>query len=1041
MKKTITQICRIICINIAVILLHSTALSVPLEILFQDRIVSGKVTSSGDDTGIPGVNILVKGTGIGTVTDVEGNYSLSIPQLPNPSLLFTAIGFISQEIAVSNQSIIDIELAEDVQALDEVIVVGYGTQKKSDFTGAVQRVDAQNFQTQPLTNLTEMLTGTVAGFNSNQGTTAEGGGSLEIRGPTSLGANNEPLIVLDGVIYNGNIGDINPNDIQIIDNLKDASSAAIFGSRSASGVLIVTTKKGRTAKPSIHFSSKIGVAGLTNHMRSFGPDGYLAVRGDLFRRIHGANRHPSYYDNPNNLPSGISVDQWMNFDATPTGEPEGMWLNRLVVSPIEQGNYRAGRITNWYDEIFQNGIRQDYDANISGGSENLRYYFSTGYTQNNGVTLGDKFNTFRSRVNIDADLSNFLKIGVNAQFADRDQGFETISLNQAIAQSPFTQIYGEDGAMLLYPNDDALVTNPFIHYTYRDRVNKSQSLFATLFGEVTLPLGFSYRVNFSNNFLWNRTYLFDPINTPRGLNLGGYGERSNNAIYEWMVDNIIKWRGSIADTHNFDFTFLINAEKNQSWYEAQSNFQFEPTGVLGYHALQAGNNPAITNNDTYSTGNALMARLNYSLLDKYMLTLSWRRDGYSAFGQANPYAEFPSAAVGWILSEEDFYNSETLNYLKFRLSWGLNGNRTVGPYDALARLSTIRYIYGNRMSSGANSSSMANSQLRWERTKALNFGIDFGFFNDKINGNIEVYDMTTTDLLLNRSLPQIIGYTDVTSNLGELANKGVELSLNTNNLKNPSITWKSNFVFSFNRNKIIRLYGDMVDVLDDNGSIIGQREANDLANSWFIGQSIDRVWEYEVLGVWQVDEADQAANYGKLPGDIKLRDVNGDGEYVPADDKIFQGYEKPQYRLGLRNDFTFLNNFEFSAFIRADLGFQGINNLYTNDATGGQFERRNTFVVPYWTPDNPNNEWARLNSDVSSPSFNVWKNRSFVRLQDVTLAYNFPRASIERIRLQNLKVYINLRNYLTFTKWEHYDPESGTTPMPKFFTFGFNVNL
>lgn len=289
-------------------------------------------------------------------------------------------------------------------------------------------------------------------------------------------------------------------------------------------------------------------------------------------------------------------------------------------------------------------------------------------------------------------------------------------------------------------------------------------------------------------------------------------------------------------------------------------------------------------------------------------------------------------------------------------------------------------------------------------------------------------------------MPSIIGYSSVTANLGELGNTGFELTLNTINIKkSDKFKWNSSLLFSFNRNKIKHLYGDMVDFLDKDGNVIGQKEADNWTNGWFIGESIDRIWDYQVLGVWQTDEAEQAAIYGKESGDIKLKDVNGDGKLVPADDKVFLGYKKPQYLFGIRNNITFLTNFELTTFIRADLGFYGSNDLYLGSNL--DFERRNRYYRPYWTPDNPSYEWPRPDSDNSSPSFNVWKNRSFVRLQDFSIAYNFPRQKIQRLKLESLMAYINLRNYLTFTKWNNWDPESGSSPMPKFFTFGLNFSL
>ena len=1006
---------------------------------FQQQIVTGKVTDSQTGEAMPGVNIRVKGTNVGTISDQDGKYSLSLTDR-NVTLVFSFIGYVTQEVPVIGETTVDVALVSELKGLDEVIVIGYGTMKKSDLTGSIERVSSAAFKTRPITNIIEAFAGTVAGFYSAQGTYASGGGSMEIRGSTSLAANVSPLIVLDGVIYNGNIADINPNDIESIDILKDASSSAIFGSRAASGVVVITTKKGQASKPVINFSSKIGIVGLTNQLKPFGPEEYLTLKSDFFKRTRGQDMPPHYYTNPENLPDNISLQEWANYDASPSEDYIGMWLLRLALSPRETENYLAGKTYDWYDAITQNGIRQEYDASISGGAENLRYFFSSGYTHNKGITIGDEFKTFRSRFNLDADLSDFLKIGVNVHFADRDQGFERISLKDAVRMSPWNEPYDNEGQLIMYPNE--WIYNPFIDYTYRDRLDKTQTLFANLFGEIKLPLGFSYRVNFSNNVLWRRNYLFDPIETQRGLSNNGYGYRSNQHNYEWMVDNLIKWNRIIANIHRLDFTFLVNAEKNQSWYDMQTNLNMEPSDKLGYHALQSGLNPSLQNSDSYSTGNALMARLNYTLMDKYMLTVSWRRDGYSAFGQANPYAQFPSAAFAWTISKEGFFNIDWITNLKLRTSWGVNGNRDIDPYAALSKLSTLKYLYGNTPASGVYTNSMSNRDLRWEQTQAINLGIDFGIYKSRINGNIDIYQSTTTDLLLFRSLPQIIGYSEVISNLGELRNKGIEVSLNSININNSNITWKSNFVFSHNRNKIISLYGDMIDIVDEDGKVIGQREADDLSMQWFIGQSIDRVWDYEFLGIWQLNEEDKAAVYSKDPGDVKLRDVDLDGLYTPADDKLFLGYKKPQYRLGFRNDIAFLKHFEFSAFIRADLGFLGRNNFYKNhDIGGGQFDRQNTYAFDYWTPENSTAKYPRLAVDISSPTFEVWRDRSFVRLQNLSLAFNFPMKYIERYKVQNLRVFIDVNNALTFTNWGHYDPESGETPMPKYITFGLNLGL
>ncbi len=1005
----------------------------------QDINITGQVV---DGTGVPliGVNIIVKGTNIGTTTDIDGFFE--IPNIDkNVILVFSYVGYQTIEIAVNGRENLKVTLEQDAALLDEVIVVGYGTQKKSDLTGAVQRVNASKYENQSVTNFVEMLNGTVAGFLSNQGTSAAGGGSLEVRGPTSLKARNSPLIVLDGVIFNGGLELINPNDIESIDILKDASAAAVFGARSAAGVVIVTTKQGRSSKPTINFSSKWGLAGITNHLKPQSPDEYLISRGDYWADVN-QDKPDHYYTNPMDLPPGISQEEWKNYDVTPSDDVIQMWLDRMGMTAVELENYKAGKTTDWYNLIYRNGWRQDYNLSLSGGIDNLNYYWSIGYIDNEGVQLGDEFKAIRSRLNLDANVTDYLNVGINVQYADRDLSSQNASLGRAISASPFGNIYDpETGKLTFYPHDDITSQNPLLYYEYRDLLNSTQNLFATLKGELQLPFGIQYRISFTNRYDWQKNHYFDPISTPNGFSVGGEGRRIDRSLYEWQIDNILTWNQKFGDNHDFNITLLANAEKYQNWQSTQNNSGFAPSGSLSWHALQAGINPDLSNNDEYSTGNAFMARVNYTLLSKYMATVTWRRDGYSAFGQKYPYAKFPSAALAWRISDESYFNIPWMDYAKIRISWGVNGNRAIGRYDALARLGTTKYLYGTTLATGVYNSTLANRNLKWERTEAINLGLDFGLFGNRVDGSLEFYDMTTYDLLLNRSLPRIIGYTSVVSNLGELANKGFELTLNTQNIEQNFFDWNSTFVFSFNRNKIKHLYGEMIDVVDENGTVIGQKEADDIGNGWFINEALDRVWDYEILGVWQLDEKDEAAEYGKQPGDMKLRDVNQDGVLIPTDDKIFQGYKRPQYTLGLRNEFRVLNHFSITAFIRADLGFYGVNNLHLNSGSNSDYERNNRIYRPYWRPDNPINDYARLNSNTNSPGFNYWEERSFLRLQDLSIAYQVPESFLNRAGIQSLKLFVSSRNLLTVTKWNHYDPESQTNMMPKIFTGGVHIVL
>jgi TonB-dependent starch-binding outer membrane protein SusC len=666
----------------------------------------------------------------------------------------------------------------------------------------------------------------------------------------------------------------------------------------------------------------------------------------------------------------------------------------------------------------------------------LAYYWSAGYAHNQGYIKGDEHRIFRSRVNLDAEINNFLKLRLNAQYSDRDDGFQSANLTQAIQGSPFGEIYDEEGNMTWYTNEELVSGNPLLYYTYRDIFNKTQALFSNLSAELSLPLGFSFIVSYVNRYSWNRRYLFDPIETPNGSSQKGYGERRDISIYEWQIDNLLKWKKTISKIHNFDLTLLFNAEKFQSWDNNQSNSDFSPNDALSFHAMGAGNEPALGSNDQFATGNALMGRLNYSLMNKYLLTMTWRKDGYSAFGQANPYGTFPSVALAWRISEENFFNFNRIDYLKFRTSWGINGNRDIGRYDALARLGTIKYLYGNTPATGVYTSTMANSKLKWEKTEAFNFGIDLGLFQNKLGATIDFYTSITNDLLINRTLPVIIGFNNVSANLGKLENKGIELTVNSlNNIIENKLTWRSTLNFSLNRNKIKSLYGIMTNIYDENGNIIGQKEADDWTNNWFIGQSIFRIWDYERIGVWQLDEVEEASLYGRSPGDIKAKDQNSDGVMTPEDDKIFQGFSRPQYNLGFRNDFYFLGNFELSVFLRADLDFYRRTYI---DQQSMYINRRNILDFPYWTSENPSNEYARLSSPLEEP-YGVWKNSSFLRVQDVTLSYIVNQNFIDKIN--KIKIYLNFRNLYTITKWDHWDPESGTSPMPKYSTLGVNFSL
>lgn len=1003
--------------------------------------VRGKVTGV-DGSSIPGVNVLVQGTTIGTTTDANGDYSLEI-QDENAVLVFSFIGYVSQTVSVGSRTVIDITLEEEVTALDEVIVVGYGTVKKSDLTGSVERIKADDFQNQSITQLSEMLSGTVAGFWANQGTSAQGGSSMEIRGPNSLTAGSTPMIVLDGAIYNGSMNDINPNDIETIDILKDASSAAIFGSRAASGVILVTTKKGKSGAPKVTFQTKLGITQSNNERRGLGPDEYIRFRQDYFRQAF-PNTDFNFYTNPATLPSGMTIDQWRGLSNAPLPDNEREWLSRLRFTEVEATNYLAGRTMDPYDHVFRSGVRQEYDLSVSGGTDRASYYWSIGYLNNEGILVGDQYAAIRSRFNADFKITDWLNVGGNFQFSDRDEASVPARLTAFYELSPFGQMYEEDGTLTRYPHGQ-YTESPLLEYHRVSVLDKTNTLFSNMYANVKLPFGFNFKVSFQPRYEASKDYRFTTISDRLGGVAGEIpsGSRQEYSAMSWMVDNLLTWNKEFGD-HKVDVTLLANAEENKSWLTLQTSRDFSPNQELGYHGLQFGGSPALDNNDSRSTGDALMGRVNYSFKGKYLLTTSLRRDGYSAFGNANPRAVFPSAAVAWVLSDEDFFKSETVSRLKLRVSYGENGNRDIGNYASLARMGASLWYDGSGTRVGVNTTTLANYGLKWEKTTSLNVGFDLGLLDDRIDMSVDLYDMTTTDLLMDRQIPKITGFTNITSNLGELGNRGIEIAINSRNMNRPNFVWSSNLVFSLNRNKINELFGDV-----STYTLLGKQRVGDVpdfSNGWFPGQSIDVVWNYEVLGIWQEHEAEEALKYNLKPGDFKVLDVDGDYRFVDLQDKKFIGNTTPRYRLGFRNDFQFLQNFTASVFIRADLGHIGsfrdaMNSVY------GIYDRVNRPAgdVPYWTPENPSNEYPGLtpNYEGFGGTLTVYKPKSFVRVQDVSLAYNITPSAAKMLRLDALQVFGSVRNLLTFTKWPGWDPEttSGMQPMPRTFTLGFRCTL
>jgi len=1007
----------------------------------QNLRINGTITDKSG-AAMPGVSVKLKNGSAAVSSGADGKFTIEVPA--TGTIILSAVGFITQEVQVNNRASIAVTLLEESRNLSDVVVIGYGTATKRDATGAISSIKATQLENENPQSVSDVLRGNIPGLSVGFSSSAKGGGDLLVRGKSTLSAGTSPLIVLDNVIYNGQLADINPNDIETVDVLKDASSLAVYGAKAATGVIAITTKKGRGEQPTITVNTNVGLAEVAKNQRAYEGEDFLSWRGDVMRS--GATTPAYLYNDPRNLPSGVTLNQWLNGQ---TGEPVDLWLNRLGLVANEKANYLAGKTENWYDDIFRVGFRQDHTLSLSGKKQEINYYMSLNYQKNQNVIEGGDYTAIRGRINLEGEAASFLTLGMNAQFADRDEartgdGALEANWSQLTNLSPYGDKYLPNGELRRIPTDDSGLNarNPFLNMTYNERMNKQNTLFASVYARLKLPFGITYQVNFSPGLDFYRTFDYRSSRNPDVVTPGGSATRAQETRYNWQLDNVVKWNRTFSEIHNFDVTLVATAEKYQTWWTQASNEGFVPGDVLSYHNLSSGIKPVTNSEDKVYTGDGLVGRLNYTLLKRYLLTLSLRRDGYSVFGINFKRSTFPAAAIGWVFTDESFMKDQKwLGYGKLRLSYGVNGNRdlrnpdngTVDPYAALSQLAIGKYqtVTPGGTASDVNTvqigSKMANSDLKWEETTALNIGLDFSVLKDRITGSIDAYDKKTSDLLVRQTLPNVSGYSNVYSNLARINNRGGEININSKNLVNGNIKWNTNFNFSFNRNKIVAL----------------ALPTDDPGNGWFIGKDIDIIWDYNVQGVWQESEMAEAAKFTKAaikPGDFKLEDIDGDYAYSDADKK-FLGYRTPRYFFAMRNEFNIFRNFDFSFQLLANWGQLKQYNLAKNQPGSVGFARSSSYVLPYWTPSNPTNEYARLNSGSSGTSFNVYWNNSFIRLNTVALSYSVPQDLLAKLRLKSAKIYANVNNagYYAPT-WTYWDPQNDG-PTPRYYTLGMNITL
>lgn len=1006
-----------------------------------------------DNLGEPviGANVIEEGTANGVITNLDGQYALTVKSGSNVQISY--IGFATQTLKASSMPSV-IKLKEDSELLEEVVVVGYGTMKKQDLTGAVASIKGADMEKEQRQTIQDMLRTGVAGLSVGMETDGKGNTSMLIRGKSTIAASTDPLLVLDGVIYSGQMTDINPNDIERVDVLKDASSAAVYGAQAANGVVLITTKKGTgSKKPTITFNGSVGVAMVNSLPEVYEGQGFVNFRQDVMESTEYAKASTGYFKNPSEM-TNTELAEWMGTD---TGNPTEIWLNRLRMTNTEIANYMAGRTVDWKDLTLRTALRQDYTLSVAGNKDGMSYYSSINYLKNESNQKGNSYSAIRARVNLENKIQKFLTYGVNAQFTSRDEsdmyhnktnytGRKTYA-EWSSALSPYGSVYNEDGTLKLYPNDNNNASNPLLNMTYMDKKLDYNNLNASLYLKLDLPFGFSLQTTYSPRFEWTNYLWHKSADHPDSGDQGGYVERYAQKDFYWQWDNMLKWNKTFGK-HSFDFTGLLNWEKFQRWFTQAENEAFQPSDNLGYGGIGYGTSPAVNANDIYRTGDALMARLHYSYDNRYLITATVRRDGYSAFGQGNPRATFPSVALGWVFTEESFWknwNAEWFEYGKLRFTYGKNGNRSVGEYAALMKLDPRKYIYVDPTSGELVNINtffcynMANPNLKWETTTSYNVGMDFSFLQGRLGGSFDIYHKSTTDLLNNRQLPSLIGYSSVKANIGEIWNRGLEFSFHSTNIQNSVLTWRTTLNLAYNKNTIKHLYGIMEDVKDAEGNIIGRKEADDITNGYFIGHALDEVWGYKFIGVWQENETEEAAKYGQIPGDPKILDKDENYKYS-NDDKEFMGNTTPKVRWNMRNEFTLFKNFDISFSMYSYLGHIKKQDRFTNN--NALLNTVNQIKREYWTADNPINDYPRLGAkNPSGITYYIYKNASFLRIDNLSVGYTFPKQLINPLKIEALRFNLTVKNLGYITGWPAYDPENSDSNTPRTITFGINMTL
>lgn len=1047
-------LCRV---ALVLLLLSPAAVDFSVANPLQSRTVSGTVVSEADGEPLIGVSVYLKGnTGKGVVTDLNGQYSLTVPA--GATLVFSYVGFTTQEVKVEG-SVVNVELKEDAELLDEVVVVGYGTMKRSDLTGSVVSVGEDEIKQSVITSLDQALQGRAAGVQVTQNSGAPGGGiSVSIRGINSLNG-NEPLYVIDGVPISGNadnntnaLSSINPSDIVSMEILKDASATAIYGSRASNGVVMITTRQGQAGKTRISYEGYFGLQQLPKKLDVLNLREYAEYQ-NLRAEVIGFGERAEFAD----------------------------------LSLLGDG-------TDWQDEIFQTALMHNHQLNISGGSESTKFSLSGGYLSQEGIAIGSDFERFSLRVNMDNKITKWLTTGLRGSIS-RSTQHNTVDngsiIQTAIQQMPDTPARNPDGSFGAQQENmyGTYFSNPVAEALMRENYNRSTQMYVDFFADINIWKGLVFRAEYAANYYFNNDYQFTPSYDYGNYSQESFSSRSASNGGNWTLKTYLTYNGTFGK-HNVSAMVGHEAQENTWEYLSGNRSNFFLNSV---HELNVGD--ALTAKNNSSRGSSAIesyyGRLNYGYDDRYLATFTLRADGSSNFGPANRWGYFPSAALAWKVKNEAFLKDVSwLDNLKLRLGWGLVGNQAADAYAYGTSMSSVATIWGTGFYAG----NYPNENLQWEETEAWNVGLDLNMFNNRVEFIVDAYYKKTDNLLMQASLPSYVNgiISSPWVNAGAMTNKGIEFTLNTVNVDTKDFVWRSGLTISLNRNKVTDLYTEtaglsgIINTATYTYTVVGQPVGQ------FYGYKVkglflseDDFYQKDANGNFLLDnrgnrihvalpEGNQIGKDETWVGDFIFEDVNGDG-VIDEGDRTFIGNPEPKFSYGFNNTFTY-KGFDLNIFINGVYGNKLVNMFrqdFTNPMRNSNLLKEATHIahVELIDPSQPEEIWNVHVSNASSAqvqrisvSDNNNNNRfsdrfvedgSYLRIKNISLGYTFPQKWIRKWKIENLRVYMNIQNAFTFTKYKGYDPEVGAYnynvllrgvdyaryPSQRIFTFGLNLTL